>query len=209
MGLLELLLLAVGLSMDAFAAAICAGLALPGVRVKNAVIVGLYFGGFQTGMPLVGYIAAGLFSEKIAAYDHWIALGLLCFLGGKMILDAFRKRGCPDRECPVERCTDRICPELEADSDSHSLSFRKMLPLAVATSIDALAIGVSLAFLQVKIIPAVLLIGTITFVISIAGVKAGNVFGIRFKSKAQFVGGAILVLIGLKIMLEHTGIIGF
>ena len=206
MGLLELFILAVGLSMDAFAVAVCAGLTMPRATVKKAAIVGLYFGFFQAAMPLIGYLIATWFADRIIAYDHWIAFVLLCFLGGKMIVGSFKKKGCPDRECPREPCTDRECPEGERpDGGEASLRPAKMLPLAVATSIDALAVGVSLAFLQVSIVPSVAFIGVTTFALSMLGVKIGNVFGTRFKSKAELAGGVILVLIGLKILLEHLG----
>jgi len=182
LGFLELLLLAVGLSMDAFAVAVCIGLSMMKANMKKALTVGLYFGVFQAVMPLIGYFAAALFAEKIIAYSHWIAFGLLCFLGGKMIADSFGK---------------------EVRPDAYSIKPSKMLPLALATSIDALAVGVSFAFLQVSIIPAVSVIGVTTLILSMAGVKTGNIFGVRFKSKAQLSGGIILALIGLKILLEH------
>ena len=189
MSFLELFILAVGLSMDAFAVAICAGLAMAKANLKKALIVGLYFGIFQAGMPLIGYLIASLFAERIFTYGDWVAFAVLSFLGGKIIFDSF-KRG-DDKQTDQEQ----------------SLSFATMLPLAFATSIDALAVGASFAFIQVSIIPAVAFIGITTFVISMAGVKIGNIFGIRFKSKAQVAGGVILVLIGLKILLEHLGVI--
>ena len=210
MGFLELALLAVGLSMDAFAVAICAGLTMTKVNIKKALVIGLYFGIFQAGMPLIGYFTANIFADRITAYSHWIAFGLLAFLGIKMIVDSFKKDGCRDRECPVDTCNDRACPGGEKpNSKEQSTTPAKMLPLAIATSIDALAVGVSLAFLQVRIVPAVSLIGVTTFVISIAGVIIGNIFGVKFKSKAQFAGGIILFLIGVHILLEHLGIISF
>ena len=189
MSTIELLLLAVGLSMDAFAVAICIGLTLEKASIKKMLTVGIYFGGFQAFMPLIGFFVARLFAEKIIAYDHWIAFILLCFLGSKMIIGSLKK-----------------------DDEKHSkaemsLLPAQMLPFAFATSIDALAVGVSFAFLQVNIIPAVLLIGLTTLLFSIAGVKIGSVFGTRFKSKAEFAGGFILILIGLKILLEHLEII--
>ena len=210
MGILELFLIAVGLSMDAFAVAICAGLTMAKADVKKAFIVGLYFGVFQVVMPLIGYFAATLFAEKIIAYDHWIAFGLLIFLGGKMIVESFEKEGCPDRECPSGQCDDRSCPGgKRPDREETSLRPAKMLPLAIATSIDALAVGVSFAFLQVSILSAVLFIGVTTLVLSMIGVKIGNVFGEKFKSKAQIAGGIILAAIGLKILLEHLEIINW
>jgi len=204
----ELLIIAIGLSMDAFAVAACAGLTMPKVTIKKSLIVGLYFGGFQALMPLIGNMLAIQFADKIIAFDHWIAFGLLCFIGGKMILGSFKKEGCRDRECPAEPCTDRECPGGERpDTKETSLKPATMLPLAIATSIDALAVGVSFAFLKVDIVPAVLSIGVTTLVLSMGGVKIGNLFGTRFKSKAELAGGIILVLMGLKILLEHTGII--
>ena len=210
MDLLELLFLAIGLSMDAFAVAICAGLSMAKSSLKKALIVGLYFGVFQAGMPLIGYLVAGLFADSIIVYDHWIAFGLLSFLGGKMIIDSFKKEGRPDKEYPVELCDDRTRPGGENPNDKEqSLKPSKMLPLAVATSIDALAVGVSFVFLEVNIVPAILFIGITTLVISMTGVKIGNIFGSKFKSKAQLAGGIILVLIGVKILLEHLHIIIF
>ena len=187
MSLIELLLIAVGLSMDAFAVSICTGLAISKVTVKKALIVGIYFGAFQAGMPVIGYFAATLFAGMIIDYDHWIAFGLLCFLGGKMIIASFKKE---------EKC----CEEA-------SLTLAAMLPLAVATSIDAMAVGVSFAFLQVSMLPAVSIIGITTLVISVIGVKIGNIFGNKFKSKAEIAGGIILFLIGTKILLEHLEVL--
>ena len=210
MGIVELFLAAVGLSMDAFAVAACAGLTMSKISMKKALIVGLYFGGFQALMPLIGYMAAVWFADNIIALDHWIAYALLCFIGGKMIIGSFKKEGCPDRECPMEICADRECPGgKRPDTAEASLKPTKMLPLAIATSIDALAVGVTYAFLQVDIIPVVLFIGVVTFVLSMVGVKIGYAFGTRFKSKAEFTGGVILVGIGLKILLEHLGILNF
>ena len=210
MSFIELFLLAVGLSMDAFAVAVCAGLTMAKLNIKKALVIGLYFGIFQAVMPLIGYLAATLFADKIITYDHWIAFALLCFLGGKMVIGSFKKDGCPDREYPDEFCVDRKCPGGEKpDKRETSVKPAHMLPLAVATSIDALAVGVSFAFLRVSIIPAVSLIGITTFALSLVGVKIGNVFGTRFKSKAELAGGIILMLIGLKILLEHLNIINF
>ena len=186
MSILELFVVAVGLSMDAFAVAVCKGLAMPKVTVKRAGIVGAWFGGFQGLMPLIGWLLGTQFADYITAYDHWIALILLSFIGINMIREALSKE------------------EEEADC---SLSFKKMLPLAIATSIDALAVGVTFAFLQVNIIWAVVFIGVITFILSCVGVKIGNIFGLRYKAKAEFCGGAILVLMGLKILLEHLGVL--
>lgn len=191
MSLLELLLIAVGLSMDAFAVSICSGLSMRKVTLRKALVVGLYFGGFQAAMPLAGYLLGSGFSHLITAYDHWVAFLLLGFIGGKMVRDGFSG----DDGC--------------AECQEASLGLRDMLPLALATSIDALAVGVSFAFLQVRIIPAVSFIGITTLTLSMAGVKIGNVFGTRFKSKAELAGGVILILMGAKILLEHMGIINF
>jgi putative Mn2+ efflux pump MntP len=184
MSIAELLILAVALSMDAFAVAVCAGLGIKKVTLKKALTVGAWFGIFQAGMPLIGYAAARWFADSIIAYDHWIAFGLLCFLGGKMIFGSLRKDGRP------------------AEGEV-SLKPGKMLPLALATSIDALAVGVSFAFLQINIVPAACLIGGATLALSMLGVKIGNIFGVKFKAKAEFAGGAILVLIGTKILFEN------
>jgi len=192
MGLIELFVLAVGLSMDAFAVAVCKGLSMRKVTLKNAGIVGMYFGGFQAGMPLIGYFLGLQFKDYIMSIDHWIAFILLVYLGIKMIQEALSK---DDDIEPIQ-------------SEKELLSFKNMSVLAIATSIDALAVGITLAFLQVDIVPAVTFIGIITFVLSMVGVKIGNVFGTKYKSKAEFVGGAILILMGAKILLEHLGIIG-
>ena len=187
MGLIELFLIAVGLSMDAFAVSVCKGLAMPKCTFKKATIVGLWFGGFQALMPAIGYVLGAQFQETIASIDHWIAFVLLALIGGNMIHEAL------DND------------EEEADA---SLDAKTMFLLAVATSIDALAIGITFAFLKVNIIPAVCFIGIVTFIISFAGVKIGNVFGARYKNKAEIVGGVILILLGLKILLEHLGFLG-
>ena len=187
MGLIELFLIAVGPSMDAFAVSVCKGLAMPKCTFKKAAIVGLWFGGFQALMPAIGYVLGAQFQETIASIDHWIAFVLLALIGGNMIHEAL------DND------------EEEADA---SLDVKTMFLLAVATSIDALAIGITFAFLKVNIIPAVCFIGIVTFIISFAGVKIGNVFGARYKNKAEIVGGVILILLGLKILLEHLGFLG-
>ena len=187
MGLIELFLIAVGLSMDAFAVSVCKGLAMPKCTFKKAAIVGLWFGGFQALMPAIGYVLGAQFQETIASIDHWIAFVLLVLIGGNMIHEAL------DND------------EEEADA---SLDVKTMFLLAVATSIDALAIGITFAFLKVNIIPAVCFIGIVTFIISFAGVKIGNIFGARYKNKAEIVGGVILILLGLKILLEHLGFLG-
>ena len=200
MNLIELSVLAIGLSMDAFAVAVCIGLGLVKSKTKQAITVGLYFGFFQGLMPLIGYLAASRFADRITAYSHWIAFGLLGFLGAKMIISSLKKERCRDRVCPPAQCRDRLCP---VHVKEPSLSPREMLPLALATSVDALAVGVSLAFLYVSIVPTVGFIGVTTFVVSMAGVRIGSNFGTRFKSKATFVGGAILVLMGVWILIGH------
>ncbi|RHP36229.1 manganese efflux pump MntP [Lachnotalea sp. AF33-28] len=191
MGLAELFILAVGLSMDAFAVSICKGLCMRKVTVKKAGIVGLYFGAFQAGMPLLGYALGVQFQDRITALDHWIAFVLLGLIGTNMIREALSK-GEEDCVCPTD--------------EKEELGAKNMLLLAVATSIDALAVGVTFAFLKVQIIPAVSFIGIITFSLSAAGVKIGNVFGVRYKSKAELAGGIILILMGTKILLEHLGV---
>lgn len=208
MNLIEMFALAVGLSMDAVAVAICTGLTMRRATAKKATVVGLYFGFFQAIMPLIGYSIATRFAEQVVAYDHWIAFGLLAFLGVRMIVESFEREGCPDRECPAGTCKDRECPGgKRPDTREASLKPAAMLPLAVATSIDALAVGVSLAFLQVNILQPILLIGITTFALSAFGVKVGNIFGTGFKSKAELVGGIMLALIGSKILVEHLGLL--
>ncbi|MCL2121221.1 MAG: manganese efflux pump MntP family protein [Clostridiales bacterium] len=192
MSFIELFLIAVGLSMDAFAVAICIGLSARHASLRMSLTVGLYFGLFQAGMPAIGYMAGSLFAEIVAAYDHWIAFGLLAFLGGKMILESMKNENASDNE-------DSLCETPGAESD---LRFSYMIPLAFATSIDALAVGVSFAFLRVSVLPAVVLIGVTTLVISMAGVKVGSVFGARYQSVAARIGGIVLVLIGLKILVD-------
>ncbi len=188
MSLFELAITAVALSMDAFAVAICRGLAMRRVTLRKALIIGLYFGVFQAAMPTVGFFAASLFTEVIEAFDHWIAFGLLAFLGIRMILESRKE----DDEC---------------DTKEMPLTFKNMLPLAVATSIDAMAAGISFAVLNVNIAQAASLIGATTLVISMVGVKIGSVFGSRFKSGAEMTGGVILTLIGVKILLEHLNLL--
>ncbi len=191
MSLLELFLIAVGLSMDAFAVAVCKGLSTGHVKVRHMAITGLWFGFFQALMPLIGYLLGVNFSSLIQSVDHWIAFVLLVLIGANMIREAVK--GDDDDD----------------DGKGGLYSAPVMLPLAVATSIDALAVGVSFAFLSVDIVPAVSFIGICTFILSAIGVKIGAVFGTRFKSKAEIAGGIILILIGLKILLEHLGIISF
>lgn len=197
MSLSELFIIAVGLSMDAFAVAICKGLSVQKAKIRHMAITGLYFGIFQAGMPLLGYLVGKQFAQYITRFDHWIAFVLLGLIGANMIREALSKDD--DGEC------DCGCEEKNS-----SFGFKAMFPMAIATSIDALAIGVSFALLpDVDIVPAVSFIGIITFALSFAGVKIGNVFGAKFKSKAELAGGVILVLMGLKILLEHLGVINF
>lgn len=186
MSLLALFILAVGLSMDAFAVSVCKGLATKKLTLKNSLIVGAWFGIFQALMPVIGYFLGVQFKNQITSIDHWIAFGLLAFIGGNMIRESLSN---------------------EPESCNDSIDMKTMFILAVATSIDALAIGITFAFLSVELIPAVSLIGAITFAISVAGVKIGNIFGIKYKSKAEFSGGIILLLLGIKILLEHLGIL--
>lgn len=185
MGFIELFLLAVGLSMDAFAVSVCKGLAMRRITIQKASIVGLWFGGFQALMPLVGYFLGVQFQDKITAIDHWIAFILLGIIGINMVREALSG---------------------DCENTSDSLDVKTMFVLAVATSIDALAVGITFAFLQVEIIPAVSFIGVTTFILSAAGVKIGNVFGTKYKAKAELAGGVILILLGIKILVEHLGI---
>lgn len=186
MGIVELFILAVGLSMDAFAVSVCKGLSLGKIKIKHMCIAGLWFGGFQALMPLIGYLLGSSFSELVAKYDHWIAFVLLVLIGGNMIKEALGK---------------------DEDSMDDSMGFKTMLLLAIATSIDALAVGVTFAFLDVSIVPAISFIGVVTFVLSAIGVKAGSLFGYMYKSKAELCGGIILILLGIKILLEGVGIL--
>ena len=186
MGLLELFILAVGLSMDAFAVSVCKGLAMPKITLKKTLIVGIWFGGFQALMPALGYLLGVQFRDKITAIDHWIAFILLGLIGANMIKEA---------------CSG------ECEQENDSLDFRTMLLLAVATSIDALAFGITFAFLNVHLLWAVSFIGVTTFTLSAIGVKIGNIFGTRYKSKAELAGGIILIVLGCKILLEHLGIL--
>ncbi len=188
MKLWELFLLAVGLSADAFAVSVCKGLSVKKATLKQGVICGCWFGGFQALMPAIGYLLASLFAEAIGAFDHWIAFGLLGVIGINMLKEAFEKSEC---EC---------CSEGD-------FSAKSMFVMAVATSIDALAGGISLKMASGNPVIAILLIGVITFCFSVAGVKIGNLFGARFEKKAQVAGGVILILLGLKILLEHLGIL--
>lgn len=184
MNIMTLLTLSAGLAMDAFAVSVCKGLAMKGVTFRQMGLVGMWFGGFQGLMPLIGYFLGAQFADRIQFVDHWIAFVLLGLIGAGMIKESFGE-------------------EEEADA---SLDRKTMFLLAVATSIDALAVGVTFAFLEVNILQACLLIGSVTFVLSGAGVQIGHVFGARYKSRAERLGGAILIFLGIKILLEHLGI---
>lgn len=185
MSIAELFVLAIGLSMDAFAVSICKGLSLGKIKMKHMMIAGAWFGGFQALMPLLGYSLGSFFAEMITKYAHWIAFVLLLFLGGKMVKEVFSE------EEKLDACMDP----------------KNMFLLAVATSIDALAVGVTFAFLQVTIVPAVTFIGVITFICSAIGVKIGSIFGDKHSKRAQIAGGIILILIGVKILLDGLGIL--
>jgi putative Mn2+ efflux pump MntP len=207
MNLLELFIIAVGVSMDAFAVSICKGLSMKKINIKKAGFVGLCFGTFQAGMTLAGYLLGVQFQDKITSIDHWIAVILLGFIGINMI-----------KESRISKCEISLTKRnLESflnrysflNDKNHSLNIKSMSMLSIATSIDALAIGVTFAFLKVNIASAVSFIGIVTFTLSMIGVKLGNVFGEMFKSKAEFLGGVILILMGIKILLQHTEIINF
>ena len=182
----ELIVLAIGLSMDALAVSICKGLALPRAGWKECCIAGLWFGAFQALMPLLGYFLGSQFESLVTAIAPYIAFALLAFIGANMIRES--RSG-------------------DEDAANDDFSVRAMIPLAIATSIDALAVGITFAFLVERIVPAVCLIGVITFLFSAAGVKLGNVFGTKYKSKAEFAGGVILILLGTKILLDHLGVL--
>lgn len=187
MGIIELIIVAVGLSMDAFAAAVGKGLSMGRTTVRDMLTVGLYFGISQAVMPLLGFFLGTHFAGLVGAYDHWIAFGLLGFIGVKMVIESLRGK--------------------DSESGDNALTIAKMLPLAIATSIDALAAGISFAVLSIDIVPAVCLIGLVTMLLSMAGVKVGSVFGEKYKSRAELCGGIALIFIGFKILLDHTGLI--
>lgn len=187
MGILSISLVAVGLAMDAFSVAICKGLSMKKFELKKSVIIGLYFGIFQGAMPIIGYFLGNTFVEAIEKYDHWIAFVLLSFIGINMIREAFDKDDC-------ETTNDKV-------------DFKSMIWLAIATSIDALTVGVTFSFLKVNIWFSALLIGIITYVLSIIGVMIGNKFGAKYKAKAEVAGGVILIIMGIKILVEHLGVI--
>lgn len=188
MELIQVMLIGVGLSMDAFAVAVCKGLKMKKIDLKYALLIAAFFGFFQGLMPLVGWFLGKQFEKYITDFDHWIAFGLLAIIGGKMIWEAFHSEG---DNCPI------------------IYDIKELFILAIATSIDALAVGITFAFLKTNILSAILIIGCITFVLSLVGVGIGNRFGVKYKNKAEFAGGTILVLIGLKILLEHLGIFSF
>ncbi len=186
MSAVELLLLSIGLAMDAFAVSVCKGISMKKMNWKKAIIIGLYFGGFQALMPTIGYFLGSAFQSLITSIDHWIAFILLGIIGGGMIKEAF---------------------EDDKENVNDDVGFKTMIILAIATSIDALAVGITFAFLNANLILAVSLIGIITFVISVIGTKIGNRFGDKYERKAEMVGGIILIFLGIKILLEHIGII--
>lgn len=188
MSLAELFIIAVGLSMDAFAVSVCKGLSVQKMKLNHALTCGIYFGGFQGLMPLIGYLLGSQFESMITNIDHWIAFILLGIIGFNMIKES----------------REDDCENLDS-----SFGVKAMIPLAIATSIDALAVGVTFAFLRVNIVWAVTFIGVVTFTLSSIGVKVGNVFGMKYKSKAEFAGGLILILMGTKILLEHIGFLNF
>lgn len=188
MGIFELLLLSIGLGMDAFAVSVCKGISMKKMDWKKACIVGLYFGGFQALMPVIGYFFGTSFQSIITNIDHWVAFVLLGIIGGKMIQEAFQK-------------------DNDEEEYSSDVSVKTMLILSVATSIDAFAVGITFAFLNVNLLLAITFIGLITFLLSVVGTKIGNRFGDKYKGKAEFIGGIILILIGFKILFEHLGII--
>lgn len=190
MNFTELILVSIGLAMDAFAVAICKGLSIKKLTHRYPVVIGLYFGIFQAGMPLFGYMLGKQFSDKIASIDHWAAFILLSIIGYSMINEARNKE--------IEVCYE--------DSEN-ILGFKSMVLLAVATSIDALAVGVTFAFLNVHIISAIFIIGVITYIISMIGVCIGHGFGCKLKSKAELAGGLLLIFLGFKILMEHLGVL--
>ena len=184
-------MIGVGLSADAFSVSVCKGLNMRKLNVGHAYVIALFFGGFQAAMPLLGYLLGTSFSSYIESFDHWIAFALLAFIGGKMVIEAVREKDPGEAE------------------KTDSIKLGELTVLAVATSIDALAVGITFAFLQANIFFAVLIIGITTFALSLGGVLLGNRFGAKYKNKAEIAGGIILILIGVKILLEHLGIIAF
>lgn len=189
MGFIQLLLIGIGLAMDAFAVSVCKGLNMKKINYRYTLIIALFFGGFQALMPMLGWMLGKQFEQYITSVDHWIAFGLLAFIGGKMVVEAFQKE------------------EQEQELPAAKNDLQEIIILAIATSIDALAVGITFAFLKTNIVEAVIIIGVITFFLSIVGVLIGNQFGTRYKNKAEFAGGVILIIIGAKILLEHLGIL--
>lgn len=185
MSILEILLVSIGLAMDAFAVSICKGLAMQKMNWKKAIIIGLYFGIFQGVMPIIGYYLGVSFEDLVTSIDHWITFALLLLIGGNMIKEALDK---------------------SSEESNDDTGIKKMILLAIATSIDALAVGITFALLDINLKLSVLIIGIVTFILSIIGVKIGNKFGAKYKSKAEFIGGIILILIGIKILIEHLGL---
>lgn len=189
-GFVELFLIGVGLSMDAFAVSVCKGLGMSRLNIRQAAVISLFFGGFQALMPLIGWALGSQLADLIAPIDHWIAFALLAFVGGKMLWDAFHEEDGEDGEAKDAK-----------------LDLKELLMLAIATSIDALAVGITFAFLGVNIVWAIAIIGVTTFVLSVVGVAVGHAFGARYEKGATIVGGVVLILIGCKILLEHLGFI--
>lgn len=187
MGIIELLLMGVGLAMDAFAVSVCKGLAMRKVNIRQCLVIALFFGGFQALMPFLGWLLGSQFADKISAFDHWIAFVLLAYIGGKMIYEAIKEKN-------------EVVAIAQMDPP---LDIKELFILAIATSIDALAVGITFSFLNVNIAEAITIIGVVTFIISAIGVYVGNIFGNNYKSKAEFAGGFILILLGLKILCEH------
>lgn len=181
MGIIEILFIGIGLSMDAFAASVCKGLSIKKINLKEILVIGLYFGIFQALMPIIGFLLGNSLGNLIVQIDHWVAFGLLIFIGIGMISEIFEEN---------DECDDKI-------------DFKSMIMISIATSIDALAVGITFAFLNVKIIPSSILIGFTTFIISAIGVKIGNIYGDKYEKKAKLIGGLILIIIGIKILLEH------
>jgi putative Mn2+ efflux pump MntP len=200
MTLLEVILIAIGLSMDAFAVSITLGLSVQKPTLKEIIIPGLYFGIFQALMPAIGYFAGLYFTNKIQSLDHWIAFVLLGFIGGKMIKDSFSKETGKNETDKDQTDTNQAN---KTEAKAYPFQFAKMIVLAIATSIDALAVGITFAFFMINIFKAILITGITTFIIATCGVKIGNIFGIKFKSKAELAGGIILILLGIKIVIEH------
>lgn len=187
MGVLEIFLIGIGLSMDAFAVSVCKGLSMKKMDFKKSILIAIYFGLFQALMPLIGYLLGSAFEELVTKIDHWITFILLGFIGINMIKEAFEKQ--------------------DESSYNDKVDFKTMSVLAIATSIDALAIGITFAFLQINVLLAIIIIGITTFILCLIGVKIGNKFGDKYEKKAQIMGGIILILIGVKILIEHLGII--